>query len=77
MRKERTLLFLGIWVAILPFLGFPNSWRTFLFFITGCALVFLAYLFYKANRARRSPHDESLAHPFVDSVVSNDTNNIS
>ncbi len=68
MRKERTLLFLGIWVALLPLLGFPNSWRTFFFLITGCALIFLSYLFYKQVRARK-PEAENRMQPFVDSVI--------
>lgn len=67
MRKERTLLFIGIWVAVLPYLGFPNSWRTVFFTITGLALVYLAYLFYHQAKAR-VPKDESLSKTFVDNV---------
>ncbi|MEI6660138.1 MAG: hypothetical protein WCK91_01805 [bacterium] len=52
MRKERSLLIIGIWVAILPFLGFPSSWRSFMFIITGLALVYLSYMFYQEYRAR-------------------------
>jgi hypothetical protein len=46
MKKARTLLLLGIWVAILPYLGFPYSWKNILFTITGLFLIFLAYSFY-------------------------------
>ncbi len=67
MRKERTLLFLGIWVAILPFLGFPNTWRSVLFVITGLSLTYLAYLFYKQARAR-APRDDSRMQSFVDNM---------
>lgn len=52
MRKERTLLILGIWVAVLPYLGFPSNWRDILFVITGVALVYLAYLFYLEVKVR-------------------------
>lgn len=52
MRKEKTLFVIGIWVAILPFLGFPNSFRRVLFLITGLALMYLAYLYYIEVRVR-------------------------
>lgn len=54
MRKEKTLFLFGIWVMILPFLGFPNSWRKTLFFITGLALIYLAYQFYLETKIRLS-----------------------
>lgn len=52
MRKEKTLFLLGLWVIILPFLGFPNSWRKALFIITGIAVIYLAYLFYLQTKSR-------------------------
>ncbi len=50
MKKERTLFMLGIWVAILPYLGFPNSFRKFLFIISGIILIYLSYGFRKEKR---------------------------
>jgi hypothetical protein len=47
MRKARILLFLGIWVAILPYLGFPLSWKNVLFTFSGLGLIFLSYVFYR------------------------------
>jgi len=67
MRKERTLLILGIWVAVLPYLGFPNNWRKVLFLLTGLALVFLAYLFYKQAKARQVINDNH-SKTFVDNI---------
>lgn len=49
MNRQRAILISGIWVAILPFLGFPSSWKTFFFFVTGAGLVYIAY---KMNRER-------------------------
>lgn len=69
MRKERTLLVIGLLVAILPFLGFPNNWRRLLFVLLGVALVYLAYLFYKQAKARlaiNSNHSKT----FVDNIGS-------
>ncbi len=69
MRKERTLFILGVWVAILPFLGFPNSWRQVLYIITGFALLYLAYLFYIQAKAR-IPKDPATSRAFVDNIGS-------
>ncbi|MDQ5971433.1 MAG: hypothetical protein QG566_379 [Patescibacteria group bacterium] len=72
MRKERTLFFIGIWVGLLPFLGFPNSWRKILFIITGLAIVYLAYLFRQENKARlailMSATEEQNMDSFVDNI---------
>ncbi|MEK7572360.1 MAG: hypothetical protein AAB493_00690 [Patescibacteria group bacterium] len=47
MKTARILLMLAVWVAILPYLGFPSSWKNILFTITGLALAYLAYSLYK------------------------------
>lgn len=52
MRKEKTLFILGLWVIVLPFLGFPNNLRKVLFILTGFAVMYLAYLFYLENKER-------------------------
>lgn len=67
MRKERTLLILGIWVAILPFLGFPQSWRKILFLITGFLMIYLAYLFYLEAKERISKNNNHLK-TFIDNM---------
>lgn len=71
MRKERTLFIIGIWVAVLPFLGFPNSWRKTLFVLTGLAILYLAYLFYLEVKARRSK-DSNHSKTFVDNIGSSE-----
>jgi len=43
MSKEKIILILGIWVTILPFLNFPNSWKEVFFVISGILLIWLAY----------------------------------
>jgi hypothetical protein len=52
MSKARILLFLGTWVAVLPFLGFPYAWEDTLFFFTGLVLILLSYLLYKDIKAK-------------------------
>ena len=67
MRKEKTLLIIGVWVVILSFLGFPSSWRTVLFVITGLAIMYLAYLFYLEFKTRSSK-DINHSKTFVDNI---------
>lgn len=72
MRKERMLFFVGIWVAVLPFLGFPNSWRKILFVLSGLAIIYLAYLFRGQQKAHileiRKSSDEQVMDAFVDNI---------
>lgn len=67
MRKEKTLFIIGLWVAILSFLGFPNSWRKVLFLITGVSIMYLAYLFYLEVKVRLAK-DESNSKTFIDNI---------
>ena len=53
MRKARILLFLGIWLIILPYLGFPYSWKEILTTLTGFIVLLLSYLFYREYRMLR------------------------
>ena len=50
MSRQRIILILGIWVAVLPFLGFPGSWKRILFLVCGAVIAFLAYLISKERR---------------------------
>jgi len=52
MRKERILLILGIWVAILPYLGFPIFWKNLLFSTSGIVLVYYSYVLYREYKAK-------------------------
>lgn len=52
MRKERILLLLGVWVAILPYLGFPSSWKDTLVTLSGLALIYLSYVLYNESKTK-------------------------
>jgi len=58
MKKAWTLLVLGVWVAILPFLGFPYSWQGVLISLTGLALIYLSFVLYKEFRNKQENEDE-------------------
>lgn len=50
--KEKIIICLGVWVIILPFLGFPESWKTVLFALTGIVLAYIGALLYKSAHAQ-------------------------
>lgn len=54
MRRARILLMFGIWVAILPYLGFPYSWKNILFSLSGLGLVYLSYVLYKESKTKKT-----------------------
>ena len=66
MRKEKTLLILGVWVTILPFLGFPSDWKSTFFVLTGLSLIYLSYIFYQEFRSR-IPKDKEMK-TFTDNI---------
>ena len=44
MTLDTLIMLAGAFVALLPFLGFPNSWDTILFFVAGLFIVALGIL---------------------------------
>lgn len=42
MSKNRIILFLGVIIALLPALGFPNSWEAFFQVLTGLSIILLS-----------------------------------
>lgn len=47
MRKIRVILILGVWVAVLPYLGFPSLWKNIFFFISGAGMIYIGYILYQ------------------------------
>lgn len=52
MRKAYIFLVLGIWIAILPYLGFPYSWKSVLTTMSGLGLIFVSYMLYREFKAK-------------------------
>lgn len=50
MLQARILLFLGIWTAILSYLGFPAYIKNILFAITGFGLIYISFIIYKEKK---------------------------
>jgi len=53
MRKAYTLLILGIWITILPYLGFPYSWKDILMTLSGLGLIYVSYTLYKKSKMKQ------------------------
>ncbi len=44
MSKEMTVIALGVFVAVVPYLGIPGSWKTAVFVLVGVALAGVGFL---------------------------------
>jgi len=54
MKRTRILLFWGLWVAFLPYLGFPYFWKNLLFTLSGLGMVYLSFILYKEHKMKNS-----------------------
>ncbi len=44
MSKEMMVIALGIWVAVVPYLGVPSAWRTALLVLSGLGIAVVGFL---------------------------------
>ena len=44
MSKDLTIIVLGLWVAVMPFLGFPGFWEMVIFVISGLAIAAITFM---------------------------------
>lgn len=66
MRKERTLLILGVLIMIAPYLGFPSLFRSLLITCFGFLVLVIGYSFYK-NTKKKIALEENNMQSFVES----------
>ena len=59
MIKAYVLLVLGIWVAILPNLGFPYFWKDVLTTISGIGLIYMSFVLYKEYKTKETKKGET------------------
>ena len=75
MKKARVLLILGIWIAVLPYLGFPSFWKHILFSISGLILIYFSYMMYSGSKVKKSTkktfENFSENHNFAESTNNN------
>lgn len=55
MGKETLIIFLGAWVAVQSFLGFPLQWDIIILAVLGVAILGLGILLRRDALARRGP----------------------
>ncbi len=60
MKKEYTLLALGIWVMAFPYLGFPFIWRAWILGVTGLCICLVAWRYWKNIKGPTEPITETL-----------------
>lgn len=65
MTKHRILFFIGIWVIVLPFLGFPVLIKTILFIATGIIIILISYKEYLI--VKRSKDENNIMHSYIES----------
>ena len=64
MSKEMTLIVLGLWIVVVPYLGVPGSWRTAILILSGLAIALVGFLLRAEGLARKGVR--SAHHPFVE-----------
>jgi formate hydrogenlyase subunit 3/multisubunit Na+/H+ antiporter MnhD subunit len=47
MRKVYILLIFGVWIVILPYLGFPYFWKNILITFSGLEIIYISFMLYK------------------------------
>ena len=70
MSKETTVIVLGLWVVILPYLGIPGGWRTTLIIVSGIALMGLGFLLRGETLSRGSHKEHRGRNSFVENTAS-------
>ena len=67
MSKETWVIILGIAIAVMPYLGFPSSWKTVLFVLLGLTLVLIGFLLRTETLSRSGGAYAPTVHqPFVE-----------
>ncbi len=54
LTQEKIIIGCGVWLIVLPFLGFPLGWKMVLTTVTGVVLAYVGALFYKRSRAKKA-----------------------
>ena len=74
MRRSYVLLLLGIWVAILPYLGFPYSWKDGLTALTGLGIMYVSFIFYQEYKIKGIKEEKTFDN-FIENKPLNENEN--
>lgn len=77
MKREYTLLTLGILIVIIPYLGLTPSLRQIVFTLLGAWVIFLSYKYWKTKYPTSSNEKSSnpLPEPAQEQVISSEEEN--
>lgn len=59
MKKARIFLFLGIFITVLPYLGFPYSWKDVLMTLSGFVIIYMSYVLFKESKIKESKEEKT------------------
>ena len=59
MRQLYIYLILGIWIAVLPLLGFPYSWKGVLTSLSGLAIAYMSYMSYRESKMKEIKEEKT------------------
>ena len=59
MQKARIFLILGIWITVLPYLGFPYSWKDVLVTFSGLGLIGVSYMLYRESKIKKIEEEKT------------------
>lgn len=69
MKHTKTIIALGVIVALVPFLGFPSSWKNIMFLVLGCGIATLGFRLYVATRTEEDAGEASEYATYQQSAV--------
>jgi hypothetical protein len=66
---EKVIIGGGIWLILLPYTGFPSSWKSVFTVVTGIAFAYIGLLRYKKiKKAEQANHTEIKTGTFTESL---------
>ncbi len=69
MSKEMTVIALGLFVAVVPYIGIPSSWKTPLLLVVGILIILMGFLLRGSALSRGTEGSES--RPYVENTTKN------
>ena len=73
MSRNKTILLIGILTVLMPFLGFPSTWKTVFYIIFGVILIIMAVYGHVSRRSSMSKEQEEVITEVY--VTESDTQN--